>query len=76
MSVDPMSVDIGDKIIISLGQVAAMLEEYLIIHNEYSEDMGNNMSNMKSKNALRKCLSIEFTRSLIANKEYLRAKVN
>ena len=52
------------------------LEEYLISHNEYSEDMGNNMSNMKSTNALRKCLSIEFTRSLIANKEYLRAKVN
>ena len=52
------------------------LEEYLISHNEYSEDMGNNMSNMKSTNALRKCFSIEFTRSLIANKEYLRAKVN
>lgn len=50
----------------------AQLEEYLINYNEESEDLGN----MKSTNSLRKRLAIEFGRSLIADKEYLRAKVN
>ena len=51
----------------------AQLKEYLINYDKESEE---DVSNKKSINSLRKRLSIEFGRSLITDKEYLRAKVN